>query len=130
MRRFTLAVLIFMLMATFVNAKGYEAKGKAGSYTIDVEFDKNPPAKGENRIGIGIADAALKPVKGAMVTVNYLMPSLPGRPPMMEYKTTAAPEGKKYKAIVDLTMAGEWTFVINIARDGKTEAMRFTLVVR
>jgi hypothetical protein len=130
MRSFILVMLMFTLVATFVNAKGYEVRGKAGSYTMDVEFDKNPPAKGDNRIEIDVADAALNPVKGATVVVNYLMPSLPGRPPMMEYKTVAESKDKKYNAIVDLSMAGEWVFVVNIARDGKTEAMKFTLVVR
>jgi len=130
MRRCALIALIVFLTATFAYAKDYEVKGKAGSYTVDVGFDKNPPVKGQNRIEIGIADTALKPVRGATVVVNYLMPSLPGRPPMMEYKTTAVPEEKKYKAVVDLSMSGEWTFVINITRDGKTEATRFSLVVR
>lgn len=130
MRRFTLVVLIFMLMATFVSAKGYETKGKAGGYTVQVEFDKNPPARGENRIQIDITDAAMKPVADATVVVKYLMPSLPGRPPMMEYNTTATPASEKYNAIVDLSMAGEWTFVINITRDGKTETMKFSFVVR
>ena len=130
MRRFTLVVLIFMLMATLVCAKGYEATGKAGSYTVDVEFDKNPPARGENRIEIGITDAAMKLVADATVVVTYLMPSLPGRPPMMEYKTAATPEGRKYKATVDLSMEGEWTLVVNMTRAGKSETMKFSFVVR
>src|SRR5208283_4986718 len=108
MRRCALIALIVFLTATFAYAKDYEVKGKAGSYTVDVGFDKNPPVKGQNRIEIGIADTALKPVRGATVVVNYLMPSLPGRPPMMEYKTTAVPEEKKYKAVVDLSVSGEW----------------------
>jgi hypothetical protein len=119
-----------MVMATFVSAKGYETKGKAGSYTVEVEFDKNPPARGENRIEIDITDAAMKPVADATVVVKYLMPSLPGRPPMMEYKTTATPEGRKYKATVDLSMEGEWTLVVYVTRAGKSEAMKFSFVVR
>ena len=75
-------------------------------------------------------DAAMKPVTDATVVVKYLMPSLPGRPPMMEYSTTATPAGKKYNAIVDLSMAGEWTFVIDITRAGKSEAMKFSFFVR
>lgn len=130
MRRFPLVVLIFVLMASSAYAKDYEVKGNAGNYVIDVKFDKNPPTKGENRIEIGISDAALKPLRDATVIVNYFMPSLSDKPPMMEYRTTAAPEDKKYKAILDLPMAGEWTFVINITHDGRTEAMRFSLVVR
>jgi hypothetical protein len=70
MRSFTLVMLMFTLVATFVNAKGYEVRGKAGSYTMDVEFDKNPPEKGDKRIEIDVADAALNPVKGATVVVK------------------------------------------------------------
>ena len=117
MRRCALIVLIVFFTAAFAYAKDYEVKGKAGSYTVDVKFNKNPPAKGENRIEIDITDAAMKPITDATVVVKYLMPSLPGRPPMMEYSTTATPEGKKYKAILDLSMAGEWTFVINISHE-------------
>ena len=50
-RRFTLVVLIVLLMATLVNARDYEIKGNAGNYVMDVKFDKNPPGKREQSCG-------------------------------------------------------------------------------
>ena len=130
MRRLALVAFIVLLMSTLAYAKGYEVKGNAGHYGVEVKFDRNPPAKGSNHLDIIVSDTALKPVKDAAVAVKYLMPSFPGRPPMMEYQTTANREGETYKATLDLSMAGEWTFVINVTRGGKTEAMTFTLIVR
>ena len=130
MRRCALIALIVFLTAVFAYAKDYEVKGKAGNYSVEALFDKNPSVKGEHRLEINIMDAALKPVTDATVLVKYLMPSLPGKPPMMEYEATATREGRKYKATTDLSMAGEWTFVIDITRAGKSEAMKFSFFVR
>ena len=130
MRRCMLVVLVGLLVAIPAYGRDYEQKGKAGSYAVTVTFDRNQPAKGENRIDVGIADAAAKPVTDATVVVQYLMPSLPGRPPMMEYKTTATREGTGYKAVLDLSMAGEWVLIVNVTRGGKTGIMKFSLIVR
>ncbi len=130
MRRCALIALAVFLTAAFGYAKDYEVKGKAGSYSVEVLFDKNPSVKGEHGLEINIMDAAMKPVTDATVIVKYLMPSLPGKPPMMEYEATATREGKKYKATTDLSMAGEWTFVIEVTRAGKSEAIKFTFFVR
>jgi len=130
MRRCALIALIVFLTAAFAYAKDYEVKGKAGNYSVEVLFDKNPSVKGEHRLEIDIMDAALKRVTDATVIVKYLIPSLAGKPPMMEYEATATREGRKYKATTDLSMAGEWTFVIDITRAGKSEAMKFSFFVR
>ena len=130
MRRCALIALTVFLTVAFAYAKDYEVKGKAGNYSVEVRFDKNPSVKGENRLEINIMDAAMKPVTDATVIVKYLMPSLPGKPPMMEYEATATREGRTYKATTDLSMAGEWTFVIDITRAGKSEAMKFSFFVR
>ena len=129
-RLITLVVLVFLLLTGFAYAKEYEVTGKAGSYTVVVKFDKSLPAKGGNRIEISVKDTGMKPVTDAAVVVNYLMPSLPGKPPMMEYKTTAALDGRKYAATVDLSMAGQWTFLVTTSRAGKTETMTFNLIVK
>jgi hypothetical protein len=130
MRRCSLIALAVFLTAAFAYAKDYEVKGKAGNYSVEVRFDKNPSVKGEHRLEINIMDAALKRVTDATVLVKYLMPSLPGKSPMMEYEAPATREGRKYKATTDLSMAGEWKFVIDITRAGKSEVMKFSFFVR
>jgi hypothetical protein len=57
-------------------------------------------------MSIYIEDRALKPVTDAHVEVKYLMPSFPGKPPMMEYNIAAKLKGKHYLAQMDLSMAG------------------------
>ncbi len=130
MRALTWLMLFILLAANLAYAEGYEVEGKAGSYTVRVTFGTNEPHRGENLLSISVADAALNPVRDAAITVDYFMPSLPGRPPMMEYRTTAAREGDMYKAVLDLSMAGEWTFVMHITHKGMTDTTRFTLVVQ
>ena len=130
MRRCALIALIVFLTAAFAYGKDYEVKGKAGNYSLEVLFDKNPSVKGEHRLEINIMDAAMKPVTDATVIVKYLMPTLGNRPPMMEYETAATREGTAYKALVNLSMVGEWTFIVEVTRAGKTEAMKFSFFVR
>ncbi len=130
MRVSTLVVLLFLLTVNLAYAQGYGVEGKAGRYTVRVTFEANAPHRGENVISVDVEDAALKPVSDVAVTVDYFMPSLPGRPPMMEYKATASREGNMYKTALDLSMAGEWTFVIHIIHEGSTDSMTFTRVVR
>ncbi len=125
-----LAVLIGCVIAVSAYAKDYEIKGNAGSYVVDVKFDRSVPAKGSNQMEISVLDAASKQVTDATVVVDYSMPTLPGKPSMMSYTTRATSDGKKYKVTLDLSMAGEWNFVVNVTRGGKTEAMTFSLVVR
>jgi YtkA-like len=129
-RHISLVVLIFLLLTGIACAKEYEVIGKAGIYSVVVKFDKSLPVKGDNQVEISVKDTGMKPVTDAVVAVNYLMPSLPGKSAMMEYKTTAAFDRGKYVATADLSMSGEWAFLISISRAGKTETMRFNLIVK
>jgi hypothetical protein len=123
-----IALLIMPSLSAF--ASEYEVKGKAGDYNIAVRIDKNPPTRGYNNIDVVVMDATAKPVTNVQVHVEYLMPSLPGRAPMMEYTTTAKPSGHHYLARLDLSMAGEWTVILKVVRAGKTDKMEFSFVVR
>ncbi len=114
----------------FALASEYVATGKAGVYNVEVRINKNQPARGLNHVDIAVTDAASKPVTDVQVHIEYLMPSLPGRPPMMEYSATAKPDGHSYQAEIDLSMAGEWTVIVKVTRAGKTDTMQFTFVVK
>jgi hypothetical protein len=130
MHKFVLILIIFFLAAGLAFANPYEVRGKAGTYVVDVAFDKNPVVKGKNHIAVLVSDATSKPVADATVLVDYSMPTLPGKSSMMSYTAPALRVGKKYTAALDLSMTGEWTFAINVTRAGKTEAMTFSLAVR
>ena len=130
-RTLSMFVLSIVLLASafIARAGDFELKGKAGEYNIDVRIDRNPPGRGHNGINVMVTDRASRPVTDAEVEIEYLMPSLRGRPPMMDYKTKAQPAGGKYHADLNLSMAGEWRVIVKVARGGKGETVGFTFVV-
>jgi hypothetical protein len=131
MKKMLFALIVLGMMPSFlVHASGYEVKGKAGDYNVEAMIDRNPPGRGNNNIEIVIKDKTSKLVTDAQIQVQYLMPSLPGKPPMMEYITTAKATGDHYQAQMDLSMAGKWTVVLRITRAKKTATMKFTFVVK
>jgi len=131
MKRMLFILMLLVLTPSFLAlASDYERKGKAGVYGVEVRIDKNPPGRGNNNMTIFITDSAQRPVTDARVKVNYLMPSLPGRPPMMDYNTEATLSGSHYLAKMNLSMAGEWTIILGVSRAGKTETMKFSFFVK
>jgi hypothetical protein len=81
-------------------------------------------------MSIYIKDEIQKPIIDAKIGVQYLMPSLPGKEPMMESDTAAKLSGNHYLAQIDLSMSGKWTIIISVNRTGKTETMQFSFVVK
>ncbi len=75
-------------------------------------------------------DSASRKVSDARVDIEYFMPSLPGKPPMMDYHTSAKPSGDGYGATLNLTMKGQWKATVSIARPNGTEKMTFDFVVK
>ena len=123
-------IVVFLVAAGLCWAAGYETKGKAGPYGVVVTFDQTTPVEGTNRLEIAVTDSASRHVKDARVDIEYLMPSLPGKPPMMDYHTPANPSGDGYVATLNLTMKGQWKAIISIARQDRAEKMTFDFVVK
>ena len=131
MKRMLLVATLLVIVPSFLAlANEYKIKGKAGNSNLEVRFDKNPPGRGNNSISISIEDKALQPVTDAQVQVRYLMPSFPGKEPMMESNTAAKLSGDHYLAQIDLSMAGRWTIIVSVNRAGKTETKQFSFVVK
>ncbi len=130
MKKLTGLIMIFLLLATagISPAKGFEAKKKAGEYTVQVATDK-APSVGKIDLEIGIKDAKGTDVTDAAVVVEYSMPAMSGMP-AMKYKTNAALKGKIYVAALDLSMAGPWAVNIKINRAGKTQSVKLTMDAR
>jgi len=128
MKRLIMILSVFFLAFGLAYAKDYTVTKKAGSYTVNVRMDKNPPIAGENNIVIGIQDAAGTDVIDAVVTVEYSMPAMPGMP-AMNYKTKTDTKNKKYMATVDFSMSGAWNINIKITRAGKTQSVKFNVDV-
>ena len=130
MKKWFTIIMVFAITGTlFASANEYEVKGKAGEYNMIVRMEGNPPARGHNNMTISITDETSTPVTDAQVIVEYLMPSLPGRRPMMDYSVKAVAEGNLYRARLNLSMAGEWIVEIKMTRAGKRNAMKFSLML-
>jgi hypothetical protein len=128
MKKGTVILAILFLAFGLAYAKDYTVTKKAGSYTVNVRMDKNPPIAGETNMVISIQDAAGADVVDATVVVEYSMPAMPGMP-AMNYKTKTDTKNKKYMATVDFSMSGSWNINIKIARAGKIQSVKFNVDV-
>ena len=128
MKKGAVILTILFLVFGLAYAKDYTVTKKAGSYTVNIRMDKNPPIAGENNIVIGIQDAAGAEVVDATVVVEYSMPAMPGMP-AMNYKTKTDTKNKKYMATVDFSMSGAWNINVKITRAGKTQSVKFNVDV-
>ena len=128
MKRFATALIILLLAAGFVYAKDYTVMKKAGSYTVQVKLDKNPPVTGLNKMEISIQDNTGANVTDAAVTVDYSMPAMPGMP-AMNYKAKAELKGSRYLANINFSMSGAWNINVKITRSGKTQSVKFNVDV-
>jgi hypothetical protein len=128
MKRFTTALIILLLAVGFVYAKDYTVMKKAGSYTVEVKLDKNPPITGQNKMEINIKDEKGGNVTDATVVAEYVMPAMPGMP-AMNYKAKAELNGSRYLANVNFSMSGAWAVNIKITRAGKTQAVKLNVDV-
>ena len=126
MKKLVAAVMVVLLAAGAVYAKGYEVQKKAGEYDVLVTIDRNPPIAGDNAVSVLVKDAAGKIVTDALVKVEYTMPAMPGMP-AMNYKTDAVLKGNEYKAVMGLSMSGSWNIAVKITKAGKTASMKFTI---
>ena len=68
---YRLILMILFLSAGLAYGMDYEVTTKAGDYSVEVKFDRNPPAVGDNNMMIWLKDAHGNYVKGANITVDY-----------------------------------------------------------
>ena len=126
MKTWSIFILAFLLAVPIAYSKDLELAGKAGEFEVRARIDRNPPILGQNHMEIEIKDAAAGHVKDATVMVNYYMPPMPRMAPM-NYTTSAELKGEKYRATMDLIMAGPWIIRVLITRDGKKATAKFNI---
>jgi hypothetical protein len=113
------------LLATIplVYGKGLEVKKQGEGYEFLINIDRNPPIVGDNHMEIEIRDAGGISVPDAEVQVNYYMPPMPRMAPM-NYTEKAKWSGEKYKATLNLIMAGPWILRVIVNHNGKRMVAR------
>lgn len=116
-----LAVLVAVLAALSACSKGYESHKTSEDLKITLSVPRYPLVKGDNDLKVKVADAAGKPVAGAVVSVRYYMPPMPGMAPM-DFTTQAFYQGDGYALVANIPMEGGWKAEVNVARPGKPTA--------
>ena len=130
MRSLFFMTAVLLIIPGICVAAGYVETAKTGGYSVRATFDKSRPVPGPNRVEIAVTDTASHPVREAQVRIDYSMPSLPGKPPMMAYSTAAKPIDGRYEATIDLTMKGLWKMEVSITTAQRTEKAVFSFEVR
>jgi len=128
MKVLVLSISILAFTVGMVDAKDLEVKKKAGDFDVEVKIDRNPPIVGDNSIEIEIKKAG-KPVTDAKVLINYYMPPMPRMAPM-NYKTDAKLKKEKYRATMNLIMAGPWYIAVIITHEGKISRTKLNIDVQ
>jgi hypothetical protein len=119
-----LIVILMVVIAGSVWAKGLEVTKKAGANTVIVTLQNDPPATGVNPVTVAVKDAAGKPVTDAAVVVDYVMPAMPGMP-AMKYKEAMKLSGQVYTGNLNFSMAGSWQVSVKVKQGGATGTVKF-----
>ncbi len=125
-RAFLISTLILFVMVALTDARGIEVKKWAGELEAGMRIDRSPPVLGDNHIEIELKDSAGKTVTDSKILVNYYMPPMPRMAPM-NYTTDAQLRGDKYRAKMNLIMAGPWIIAVKITHGGKTSTAKFNV---
>ncbi len=122
-----LFICIWVLSGTGTStAKSVEVKKRVGNYDVGVTIDRNPPIIGDNHIEIEVTDATGKSVTDAKILVNYYMPPMPRMAPM-NYTTEAKLKREKYRATLNIIMAGPWYIAVKIHHGGKMMTVKINV---
>jgi hypothetical protein len=124
MKKFLIVVLL-VLVAGAVSAKSLEVTKKAGTNTVTVTLQNDPPATGPNTVTVAVKDASGKAVTNAAVEVDYVMPAMPGMP-AMKYKAPLKLTGQVYTGVLDFSMAGSWQVSVKVKQGTQTGTVRFS----
>lgn len=126
-------LVVFLVMVILgqgaSDARDYQVRRRAGGYTVEAFINRNPPIIGKNVTRVRIKDAHGNYVRGAVVTINYFMPPMPGMPPM-NYTMPAHMTGDEYTATMDLIMTGPWNIVIIVHNRADLWRVVFPIDVR
>jgi hypothetical protein len=124
-----LAGAFLLLAADLSQAENHGLKGEEESYVVVLAFDQGRPVIGTNRVRITVTDSSSQPVTGVRVKVDYFMPSLKGKPPMMGRSAKARASGGAYEATLKLAMKGEWRMIVSVAGPERTEEKAFAFEI-
>ena len=111
--------LLCLLLAGFTSCRNQSPSG----FTVTAEITPQPPRVGEATIILRVTGASGKPVTGTRVALEGNM-SHAGMAPV--FADAAELEPGRYRANMELTMAGDWIILVHVTLpDGEKVERQF-----
>ena len=125
-------VLLFLIIGvgTALGAQAAAGQAKAPAPTVTLQTRPSPPAMGKTDLTVTVKAADGKPVTGAEVTVEFVMPAMPAmNMAEMRNKVTLKPAADAklaaagtYTGAGQIMMAGTWNTTVTVKVNGKDYA--------
>ncbi|MBI5141463.1 MAG: FixH family protein [Nitrospirae bacterium] len=124
---FAAALFMLALFGGSALAAELALEKKVDGITISATLDHDPPAAGKNNAVVKLTDSAGKPLGDAKVIVEYGMEAHG-----MSSKVAAKFTDGAYKALLDLSMGGDWYIEVKVQQTGgkKVSKARFDVKVK
>ena len=102
---------------------------------VDIAFrtQPDPPRTGNDTFEVRVTDSSGKPVTGASVSVQLLMPAMPSmNMPAIRTEVMLPPVGEGvYRATGEVTTGGRWDVTVTVVKDGaRLGSKQFSLVAK
>ena len=85
------------------------------------EVSPQPPRVGQVRVTLGLTDSSGKPVTRAGLSIEGYM-THPGMKPIAASVVESEPG--RYVSVIDISMAGDWVFIVHIQLPGRVSMDR------
>jgi hypothetical protein len=85
------------------------------------EVSPQPPRVGQVRVTLGLADSSGKPITRAGLSIEGYM-THPGMKPIAASVVESEPG--RYLSVIDISMAGDWVFIVHIQLPGRVSMDR------
>ena len=124
--------LFFLLVTCYISACSSSNSApldefKAGSLTVQVSMQPDPPKLNSNSLFIKIEGSEKKPVLQAKVSASFAMPAMAAMAAMNASSTISELGNGLYKAEFDLPAEGPWTLDIKIQTESETIQRSYSL---
>jgi|GEM_PF-4326849 len=129
--RWTGIAAALLIMVALMGGTSFAAEltleKKVDGITVSATLAHNPPAAGKNNAAVTLTDSTGKPVADARVIVEYGMEAHG-----MSSKVAAKFTDGAYKALLDLSMGGDWYIEVKVQQTGskKVSKARFYVEVK
>ena len=113
--------LIVLCVCILVSQGCRRASATLPDLKLTHEVSPQPPRVGQVRVTLGLTDSSGKPITRAGLSLEGYM-SHPGMKPIAASVVEFEPG--RYVSVLDLSMAGDWVFIVHIQLPGQVSVDR------